>query len=193
MPKDKDRSFIKKVPNILTLIRLALVPVFVFFYKRPDLLLPERYMAMSVFIIAGLTDLLDGYIARKFDAVTDFGKLVDPFADKLMALSALFCFLFSGVVSWVFVTLVLIKELLMIIGGYVMLRHNIVVYSDVFGKIAAFVKATAISITFLPNIAPWNMYLLYLALALTILALFRYGRAAVKKLNDQKHNETQST
>lgn len=185
----KPHAIMKHVPNMLTLFRLLLVPVFIHFYNRPDVVLPDRYFALVIFLVACATDLLDGYLARKYDAISDFGKLVDPLADKLMTLSALFCFLLSGQVGWVFVTLILVKESIMIIGGYVMLRCNIVVYSDIFGKFAAFVMAVAIIMTFIPNVHPWNMYVLYLSLVLTFIALFRYGRSSIRQLKERRDKQ----
>ena len=72
------------VPNVLTMIRLLLVPVYVALFVSG-----QKYAALVTFLAASLTDLLDGRIARKYNLITDFGKLVDPFADKVMVLTAL--------------------------------------------------------------------------------------------------------
>ena len=72
------------VPNVLTMIRLLLVPVYVVLFVSG-----QKYAALVTFLAASLTDLLDGRIARKYNLITDFGKLVDPFADKVMVLTAL--------------------------------------------------------------------------------------------------------
>ena len=82
------KEFFRKnlnVPNVLTMIRLALVPVYVALFVSG-----QKYAALATFLVASLTDLLDGRIARKYNLITDFGKLVDPFADKVMVLTALF-------------------------------------------------------------------------------------------------------
>ncbi len=79
------------LPNKLTLLRMILVPFFVVFMLAPVFGEADRWIALAVFIIASLTDLLDGKIARKYDLVTNFGKLMDPLADKILVSSALIC------------------------------------------------------------------------------------------------------
>ena len=84
----KAREYIRQnmnVPNVLTLIRLLLVPVYIALFAMGD-----RYAALTVFLLASLTDMLDGQIARKYGLVTDFGKLMDPLADKIMVVTAMF-------------------------------------------------------------------------------------------------------
>ena len=75
------------LPNKLTCIRMALIPVFVLLFYAP--FAAGRYLALAVFIAASLTDTADGYIARKYNLITDFGKFMDPLADKLLVCSAL--------------------------------------------------------------------------------------------------------
>ena len=89
------------VPNVLTMLRLVLVPVFAVLFFRGD-----RKASLAVFIAASLTDLLDGYLARRLNQITDFGKLFDPLADKLMVLTALVCQGIAGVFPWVAIVLV---------------------------------------------------------------------------------------
>ena len=84
--------------------------------------------------------------------------------DRLMTISALVCFVESGTISWVFVALVVGKEALMVIGGYVMLRFHVVVYSKICGKLAQLCMGIAVTLTFIPGIQPWNTYVLYLSL-----------------------------
>lgn len=77
-------------PNKLTLLRVILVPFFVVFMLC-DITAADKYIALVIFIAASLTDTLDGYIARKYNLITDFGKFMDPLADKLLVCSALIC------------------------------------------------------------------------------------------------------
>ena len=81
------------VPNLLTMLRMAAVVVFIVLFARG-----KKNAAMIVFILAAVTDVLDGYIARRFHLITSFGKLMDPLADKLMTLSALVCLTVTGYV-----------------------------------------------------------------------------------------------
>ena len=79
------------LPNKLTMFRVILIPFFVFFLLVPYFPDSGKYIAAFIFIIASLTDLFDGKIARKYNLVTNFGKFMDPLADKLLVCSALIC------------------------------------------------------------------------------------------------------
>lgn len=180
------KPFIKQVPNLLTIFRLLLVPVFYFAYWRPGWILPDRFFACGVFVVAVFTDWLDGVIARKFDASSNFGKLMDPVADKLMTIMALFCFYVDGVVNWLFLAIVILKELAMIVGGYVLLTYHIVVYSKICGKVAAVMFYLAIVMTFFPQLTPWNTYVLYVAMALMLYSFAFYFKDGLKQLRQRK-------
>ena len=119
------------IPNILTLIRLLLVPVFWLMFFNASV-----WWALAIFVFASLTDILDGYIARKYNMITDIGKVMDPFADKLMQISVMFCVVIHGALHWIFAVLILIKESYMIICSFLLLKKNVVVYSNIFGKLA---------------------------------------------------------
>ncbi|MBQ8434192.1 MAG: CDP-alcohol phosphatidyltransferase family protein [Clostridia bacterium] len=77
------------LPNKLSILRIVMVPLFIVAYFLPFTWSP--YVALGIFVLAALTDLLDGYIARKYNLVTDLGKLLDPIADKILVCAALFC------------------------------------------------------------------------------------------------------
>ena len=79
------------LPNKLTLFRVILIPVFVVFMLVSVTGDTDKWIALAIFIIASLTDLLDGKIARKYNLITDFGKFMDPLADKLLVCSAMIC------------------------------------------------------------------------------------------------------
>lgn len=159
------------LPNILTLIRLALVPV-------AAALIYFDYMlaALIVFLAACATDLLDGYIARRQGLITEEGALLDPLADKLMALFSVLAFTVTGVLPLPVLIILLVKELLMIGGGIFLYFRSIIAPANKFGKMAAFTLNTAIAFTFLHKlVAPWHVYFLYLALALMLAALGQYA------------------
>ena len=84
------------LPNKLTVMRMILIPFFVFFMLAPYFEGYGNYIAVAIFIIASLTDMLDGKIARKYNLVTDFGKFMDPLADKLLVCSAMICLIEKG-------------------------------------------------------------------------------------------------
>ncbi len=136
------------IPNLLTVIRFLLIPL-CGYYLYNEL----YFIAGAIFVIACLTDLLDGYIARKYNMVTNFGKLADPAADKLLLITVLFILSVNSSVPLVIPVIVFTKELLMGIGGLVLLKNRYVVSSNVFGKIAAFIfnASVALIIIFKPN------------------------------------------
>ena len=119
----------KNLPNILTLVRIACAGVFAYFFVC------HQYNACVItFIISMVSDVLDGAIARKYGCVSDLGKVLDPLADKITLLVVSVCFYTEGWIIWPMLAAVIIKESLMIIGGLIMLRSNVVAYSDRFGK-----------------------------------------------------------
>ena len=190
------REYIRKnanIPNFLTLLRLFLVPVYVALFVKG-----EKYPALIVFSFACFTDLLDGFLARRLNQVTDFGKLVDPFADKVMVLTAMFSMTLGNakipqVIPWAATLLLLMKEAVMVVGGLVMLRHGIVVYSSMIGKTAHCVFIGALVATyfhdFLSGALPsWplspDLLLVWLAVALTLCAMVFYVTASIRKARD---------
>ena len=121
----------KNIPNILTIFRFILIPINLYFIFTRHYLL-----GFIFFTISGITDILDGAIARKFNLVTNFGKLMDPLADKLTQVSVLATLVFQKIIPFWILVVVLLKELLMIIGASFLYGKDVVVYSKWFGKLA---------------------------------------------------------
>lgn len=112
-----------QIPNILCYIRFMLIPVFVVLYIKAEY--PKEYLrAAAVVLISGITDFLDGFIARKFDMITELGKLIDPVADKLTQASLIFVLVVK--IKWMFLLLILfvVLQLFLLIAGLVMLKKN---------------------------------------------------------------------
>lgn len=118
-----NRKDIWSIPNILCYIRFALIPVFVITYIRAASS-REYLQAATVVFISGLTDFLDGFIARTFHMVTDLGKLIDPMADKLTQASLIFVLVVK--IKWMFLLLILfvVMQLFMLIAGIAMLKKD---------------------------------------------------------------------
>lgn len=170
------------VPNVLTMLRMVLIPVFVAVFAAG-----HTKWALAVFLAASLTDALDGHIARKYSLITNFGKLMDPLADKLMVCTALICQGVQGVIPWAAIIIVMVKELLMVIGGAFMLKKGVVVYSNLLGKAAmcAFVAALVLSFfhsEFTGLGVQADAIVLYIAVVLTVLAMLNYAWQAWKTL-----------
>jgi cardiolipin synthase len=142
-----------------------------------------------IFLLAGISDVTDGYIARKYNLITKFGTVLDPFADKMMSFSVLISYTISGLIpSWIVITLAL-KELFMILGGGLLYLHKDkkVIPSNKFGKIATFsFYAAILSIVF--NIPPEiSIILLLITVILNIVAFYNYLKIFLKlnKGNDR--------
>ena len=124
----------ENLPNILTALRLFLVPVFLLFF-----FLNRWEICAAVFIVSGITDVADGYLARKFSCITDLGKILDPIADKLTYGSVFLCLLAAGRIPLYFVLIFCTIQISQGIGALFLYKNkSTVVKSNVFGKLAGF-------------------------------------------------------
>ena len=123
---------IKNLPNTLSVIRLAMVPLFAWLFLTGYI--PA---AVIVFIVAGATDVVDGYIARKYNCTSTLGKILDPLADKLLQMTAFLCLWYREYVPFWMPLIYLLKELGTVIGAFFICRKSkSVVKSNFFGKLA---------------------------------------------------------
>ena len=171
------------LPNMLTTIRMVLIIPFVMVMQMA----PEgngRFIALAIFVLASFTDFLDGYIARKNHLVTNFGKFMDPLADKLLVSAAMICLVSMGrIPAWI-VIVIISREF--IISGFrlVAADNGIVIAAGIWGKIKTAEQMVMICIlladfgSIFPNaadgIAVFENVLIYIALILTIVSLMDY-------------------
>lgn len=147
---NKYKNKIVTIPNILTLVRLGLIPIFVWLYSFKA----EYSWATAILALSALTDIADGFIARKFKMISDFGKIVDPIADKLTQLCALICLVFRFKLMFVPLVLIVIKELFSGIVTLVRLKKTKAVPSAVWhGK----VTTTLLYGTMILHVIWWNI------------------------------------
>lgn len=191
------------VPNLLSLIRVLLIPVFgVLFYNG------EALWAVVVLVLSGLTDLFDGKIARRFNQISELGKILDPVADKLTQITiAVVIFLVLDKsqdptmqwFKWVFLFF-LFKELVMILGGAVMLAIGLRPgAAEIYGKVATFVfyGVMVVVLAFGPEIGalrewftlptPVMIVLVIISAALTFVALLSYLPSTFRQFKERKH------
>ena len=136
------------LPNKLTLLRIILVPFFVATLLLPTI--PYHYIiALVIFAAASITDMLDGKIARKYNMVTDFGKFADPLADKILVISAFACFVEMGIVSSVFVIIVLFREFSVTSIRLIAAENGKVVAANMWGKAKTVSQMIAIIVVLL--------------------------------------------
>ncbi len=164
----------KHIPNILTIIRMCLIPVFVmfFFSDSPN----GQSYALLIFLIAGITDVLDGQIARRYNLVSAIGTVLDPLADKLMLLTALICLALVGILPVWALVIVYLKEFFMIISGSLLFfrREKFVIPANQFGKLATVSFTLAVILLILLPNSPFSFAALLAAIALKFVALFSY-------------------
>ncbi|MDE7311573.1 MAG: CDP-diacylglycerol--glycerol-3-phosphate 3-phosphatidyltransferase [Eubacterium sp.] len=166
------------LPNKLTMLRVLLIPFFVFFLLAPAFADSGKYIATVIFVIASLTDLFDGKIARKYNLVTNFGKFMDPLADKLLVCSALICLVDrKELASWI-VIVIIAREF--IISGFrlVAAEHQIVIAASYWGKFKTTFQMLMIIVLILdleqPVFRTLGVALTYISLVLTVISLADY-------------------
>lgn len=180
------------LPNKLTMFRVVLIPFFVMFMLAPICSGYANYIAVAIFIIASLTDLLDGKIARKYNLVTDFGKFMDPLADKLLVCSAMICLVEKAQLPAWIVIVIIGREF--IISGFRLIAadNGIVIAASYWGKFkTTFQMLMIIVLVFNLDFNNWYVYLAgqvlaYIALALTVISLVDYLWKNKGVLKEQK-------
>ena len=165
------------LPNKLTVLRVIMVPFFVFFMLTDVGGAANKLIALAIFVIASLTDMLDGKIARKYNLVTNFGKFMDPLADKLLVCSAMICLIPSGKLPTAIVIVIIAREF--IISGFRLVAsdNGIVIAANYWGKFKT-VSQMAMIIVLIADLGGVfdliGQILIWLALALTIISLIDY-------------------
>ena len=169
------------LPNKLTVLRILMVPIFVLFMLCPELAgNATKYIALALFCVASLTDFFDGYLARKHNLVTNFGKFMDPLADKLLVCSALICLTVmqtEQLPTWI-VLIIIAREF--IISGFRLVAsdNGIVIAASYWGKFKTVSHMTMIIMLILNInhpiyvIATWVV--VWIGLALTVISLVDY-------------------
>lgn len=165
------------LPNKITIFRIVLIPVFLIFMLVEGI--PYgKYIAAAIFIIAALTDALDGYIARKYNLISNFGKFMDPLADKLLVSSALICFVELKLLAAWIVVIIIAREF--IISGFRLVASDrgVVIAASWWGKIKTNVQMI-MSVMLIINldytiINILELIFIYLSIIFTVVSLLDY-------------------
>lgn len=178
------------LPNKLTIFRVILIPFFVFFLLYPGMEGYGNYIAVVIFVVASLTDLADGKIARKYNLVTNFGKFMDPLADKLLVCAAMICLIETGqLASWI-VIIIISREF--IISGFRLIAsdNGIVIAASYWGKFKTTFQMLMIIVLTLDIhheiFDVLGVILTYTALILTVISLIDYVAKNKDVLKEQK-------
>ena len=174
---------LKHLPNTLTVIRLLLIPAIVFY-----ILTGNYILAFIFFTLSGITDIADGFIARKFNLVSNFGKLMDPLADKLTQIATLASLVFTNIIPVWILLIVFLKEFIMICGASFLYGKDVVVYSKWYGKLATVLFYIAIVVSLLIKqfeiiciCQYFDLFLYFFALVATVFSLIMYVKDLYQK------------
>ncbi len=164
------------LPNRLTMLRVVMIPFFVVFMLTDFAGDASKWIALGIFIAASLTDLLDGHIARKRNLITNFGKFMDPIADKLLVCSALVCLVDLGeIASWV-VIVIIAREF--VISGFRLIAsdNGVVLAASYFGKFKTTFQMIMICLMIadIGKLALLTEIVMWAAVALTVISLIDY-------------------
>lgn len=176
------------LPNKLTVLRVVMVPFFVFFMLVDIIPGYTKWIALALFIIASFTDMFDGKLARKYGLITDFGKFMDPLADKLLVCSALICLVSSGKLPAWMVIIIISREF--IISGFRLIAsdNGVVIAASKWGKFKTVFQMIMIGMLIGDLPFAWFKVLttivVWIALILTIISLVDYlykNKEVIKK------------
>jgi CDP-diacylglycerol--glycerol-3-phosphate 3-phosphatidyltransferase len=178
----------KHVPNTITVVRIFFAPVFIWLLLAagPDLASPARWWGAILFIVGLGTDGIDGYLARKFNVVSEFGKLMDPIADKVLTLGALITLSILNELPWWVTILIAVREIGITVYRFFMLSDHVIAASPA-GKLKTIMQFVAISFALLP-LAPlvgdwyngFNVVTMTIATVLTLWSGFEYVRDGIR-------------
>ncbi|MBU5248618.1 MULTISPECIES: CDP-diacylglycerol--glycerol-3-phosphate 3-phosphatidyltransferase [Lachnospiraceae] len=165
------------LPNKLTILRVILIPFFVVFMLFDITGAADKWIALVIFCVASLTDMLDGKIARKYNLVTNFGKFMDPLADKLLVCTALICLTSMNRLNVIVVLVIIAREF--IISGFRLVAsdNGIVIAASYWGKFKTVSQMALIIVLIMDLGGVWNVagtVLTWVALILTVVSLIDY-------------------
>lgn len=170
------KKIARQIPNILTIFRFILIPFIVI-----NLVYDSYIAAFIIFTISGLTDILDGFIARKYNFITNFGKLIDPLADKCTQIITLGTLAIKNIIPMWIIIIVILKEFIMVAGASFLYGKELVVSSRWYGKLATVLFYIAIVCSLFIKLFDFSfdfsIYIYYLALISTIFSLIMYIKA----------------
>jgi len=169
------------LPNALTVLRLALVPVFVLVYVAAGD--GSSWAAGYIFLVAGITDQVDGFLARRWRVESRFGKLADPLADRLMIDAAVILLWLEGKMPWPGALVIVLRDAILVGGYRLLMPRGVELSVTMLGKIATWVLYLAVGIlTVVGHDTKWPLWLFWVGLALALAAAVQYVVAARREV-----------
>jgi len=175
------------IPNILSLFRLSLIPLIVKFYHNEQ----TYYYAVLVILISSLSDILDGYIARKYNMISDIGKILDPFADKVTQFTIMICLSNRYSLLYIFLIIFVIKQTLLVLLGYIAIKKlNYVNYAKWYGKLNTVILTSSMAILILfpkLNISVANSLIILCCVA-SVTSFILYVQSYIQLFKENKEH-----
>ena len=170
-----------QIPNALTIGRLVLIPIFVALMVQAGR--NPSWPAGIVFGIAGITDQVDGFLARRWHVESRFGQIADPLADRLMIDAAVILLAYYDRLPWVGLGIIIGRDLLLLAGSRILAPRGIEIEVNVVGKAATWILYAAIAFRIVTHESTkWPLYLFWIGLALALVAVGFYIRTARREL-----------
>jgi len=171
---------LRALPNALTILRLGLIPVFVALMLADE---PANWPAGIVFGVAGITDQVDGYLARRWHVESQFGKVADPLADRLMIDAAAIMLLIDGRLPWYASAVILARDFLMVAGYRLVVSRGYDFEVSRLGKLATWVLYASIGLVIVTDDGvDWPVWLFWIGVALALLSALQYLRKARREV-----------
>lgn len=187
MKNNNNENAIITIPNVLSVARILLIPFFFIYYLK------EQFIMATIFlVVSGITDFIDGFIARKFNMISNFGKILDPFADKLTQGSVALCITIKNTYLIPLVALFCLKELFMLIGSFVLLKKGKKPSeAKWWGKLGTVIIYCLLILVLMSDILPatipnWSLYAMMIITAISILFSFYNYFLIFKKISAKK-------
>lgn len=171
------------IPNILTTVRLVIIPFFAYFLLEDE----NFWLAAGLFLLSGITDVVDGWIARHFNMITDVGSVYDPLVDKLMQITSVVCLALKEIIPVWVICIIAAKEVTMIVVGIVLYIKKIVVHSNWYGKAATVLfYAVILALIIFPQI---NYFVKMTILGILVLVMLLAAVGYLVKISGSKRSE----
>ena len=173
---------LQQLPNALTIGRLVLVPIFVWLLVTADG--GHSWPAAIVFAVAGVTDQLDGWLARRLQVESDFGRVADPLADRLMIDAAVILLVIDDRLPWISLVVIIARDLLLVGGYKLVMPRGYELSVNTLGKVATWLLYASLGFIMVTEEGTaWPLWIFWTGLALAIAAAVLYGRAAWRELH----------
>jgi CDP-diacylglycerol---glycerol-3-phosphate 3-phosphatidyltransferase len=170
-----------QLPNALTVLRLALIPVFVLVFLAADS--GTSWAAGIIFAVAGATDQLDGYLARRWRVESQFGKIADPLADRLMIDAAVILLWLDDKLPWYGAAIIVLRDVILVGGYKLLVPHGYELNVSTLGKLATWLLYASIGLLIVTSSGTeWPLWLFWFALALAVVAGAQYVVRARREL-----------